>query len=749
MSSDPMDIIVNALMGYGCNPKPQGKGYEARCPAHDDRTPSLSVRPGKAQGVAIKCFAGCTRDAVLAALGLTWQDVSDNGGRPAKERSEEVDVYRYEDENGGALFEVVRYRNPKKFPQRKPDGTWGVKGIRQVLYRLPQLIKAVAAAETIYIPEGEKDVHAIEREGAVATCNPGGADMWKADYNRYFTGANVVILADDDPPGHRHARDIYRHLQPVAESVQIMLPLEGSKDVADHLGRGRTLDELRPAPWIAEEDTDSRHLSDTDDDPDDDETSKPKKSIATQLVEQSAAHYDLGVSTDGLPFGLERDGPNVAHPLRGGRLGLRAALAELFMDVTDRAAPAGALADALLVIEGRCRRCDPTPLHIRVAPYGDGVVIDLGTPDGRAVVIEPTGWKVTDRSPVTFRRSELTMPLPEPVRTGLDLLAEPIGNVSKRSWPLVLGWLVAGFMPMIPHPIMLLRGEQGTGKSTMATALGALLDPTAAPLRSMPRDPEQWTVAASGSWLVALDNMSNVSPWLSDALCRAVTGEGTVRRKLYTDDDVSVIAFRRVIIMTAIDAGSLRGDLADRLLPVDLDTIEPGARRTDADLARQLADNLPGLFGALCDLVADVLAELPKVELKEMPRMADFARVLEAVGRVRTCVGQSPLSLYRGLEQDLAREVVEGDPFALAVAEMVKAKGVWTGTARDLGRAFVSGESRPRGWPTSPRAIGGAIGRLAPALRSIGIAVERNRTAGTNSRKTITLRLEGADDDPT
>lgn len=709
----------------------------ARCPAHDDRTPSLSVARGNGQPVVLTCHAGCSADAVLDRLGLTWADLCDDNGRDRRPEPKRIDqVYRYHDEAGAELFQVVRF-TPKGFAQRTPDGRWGLNGARRVPYRLPELTAAVAAGEPVWIAEGEKDVHALEAAGVAATCNPGGAGKWRQGYDAHFAGADVTVVADRDEPGIAHARDVADRLAGVAAQVRIVLPGAGAKDAAEHLGRGLGLDAFEPADL---DDTSPRGEKFDDDDDDDAPAGRAKHSVATQLVQLAEEIYELGVSTDGLAFGLALDGPNVAHPLRGGRLGLRAALADRYMTETGKAASAGALADALLVVEGRCRHREPVELWFRVAPHGDGVVVDLGTPDGRAVIIEPAGWKVVDRSPVTFRRSELTLPLPEPVRAGRDLLAVPMGNITAEVWPLVAGWMVAALLPRIAHPGLLLRGEQGVGKTTVARDLAAVIDPTAAPVRSSPRDVEQWAVAAAGSWVVALDNLSAVPTWFSDALCRAVTGDALVRRKLYSDDDVSVLAFRRVLILTAIDAGALKGDLADRLLPVDIDQIAPTERRTDADLDRDRDHELPAVLGALYDLTADVLAALPKVDLDELPRMADFAKVLAAVASVRPCDANDPLSLYRRLQEEVASEVVEGDPFAEAIANLARAQGTWRGTATLLAKALAVPDPRPKDWPRTPRGVGGALRRMAPALRSVGVEVEQVRTAGAGSRREILLR---------
>jgi DNA primase len=117
-----------------------------------------------------------------------------------------------------------------------------------VPYRLPKLIEAVNAGQIVYIVEGEKDVHAIELAGAVATCNPGGAGNWRDDYDGWFVGARVVIVADKDDPGRKHAAGVAGRLRKVARSVTVVEAVKG-KDAADHLAAGFGLDDFEPATW--------------------------------------------------------------------------------------------------------------------------------------------------------------------------------------------------------------------------------------------------------------------------------------------------------------------------------------------------------------------------------------------------------------------------------------------------------------------------------------------------------------------
>ena len=143
-------------------------------------------------------------------------------------------TYDYQDEAGALLFQVLRWPG-HKFSQRRPDGHGGwvnsVKGIRRVLYRLPQLVQS-APGELVFVCEGEKDTDHVRALGLVATTNPGGAGKWKDEFAIYLKGRDVVILPDNDAPGHNHAHDVRKKLNGLPASI-IELRLPGLKDKGD------------------------------------------------------------------------------------------------------------------------------------------------------------------------------------------------------------------------------------------------------------------------------------------------------------------------------------------------------------------------------------------------------------------------------------------------------------------------------------------------------------------------------------
>jgi hypothetical protein len=327
---------------------------------------------------------------------------------------------------------------------------------------------------------------------------------------------------------------------------------------------------------------------------------------------------------------------------------------------------------------------------------------------------------------VLFRRTRMTGALPRPSRHGnLEALRDLV-NVAGDGWDLVRAWLVCALLPHIPVPILTVTGAQGTGKSVLGRTLVRTVDPGPALLRSAPKDLEDWTTTAAGSRVVGLDNVSRIPEWLSDAMCRAVTGEGYAKRALYTDDDLHVLSFRRALLLTSIDPGSMRGDLGERLLPVELRRLG-GKRRTEGTLDRLVERQLPAIFGGLLDLMAEVLAN--PVKLRRLPRMADAAEVMAAVDALLP--RSNALGAYRRAQQGVVEQVLEGDPVAAAVLRFMEANGrEWRGQPNELLRelARLTPPDARQNWPANARSLSTRLARMEPALRSArGLVIERAR----------------------
>ncbi len=460
-----------------------------------------------------------------------------------------------------------------------------------------------------------------------------------------------------------------------------------------------------------------------------------KRSVALQLVDLTMASYTLGKSEKDEPFAVANDRPHIALPLRGGRYGYRAELSRRFFELNDAVAGSQALTDACTVLEGKAAQAEAQRLHLRVAEREGVVYIDCGSEDFRALRINGGNWEIVDTAPVVFRRTRLTGCMAVPTRGSCleDLWRFAlIGEVDR---PVVLAVLVQALIqPYAPHPILGLLAEQGRAKSSTTRILVDLVDPSPVPLRQTPRDQESWTTAAYASWVVALDNLSDIPVWLSDSLCRASTGDGSIKRALYSDDDVAVTQFRRCVFANGIDVGAVRGDLAERMALADLDRLGPGARRTEEELAAEWEQVRSGILGALLDLAARVHNRLPEMIVENLPRMADFARILAAVDAE---LGTCGLDRYRERAGRMAADSLTADEFiGRILAQRYECTNATAGRMLAELTPDAKDWRKPREWPRNPRAVTTLLRRHAPALRELGWTVSdaggRNKENATH-----------------
>jgi 5S rRNA maturation endonuclease (ribonuclease M5) len=213
-----------------------GADWIAKCPAHDDTNPSLSLRDANGK-VLVRCHAGCSQSSVLAALkalGL-WPEQE-------QRRNMIVAVYDYTDENGTLLYQVVR-EEPKNFKQRRPNGEGWIwkKHPHQVLYRLPEVLES----PIVFVVEGEKDVETLRHHGFVATTNAGGASArWLDDYTEALRGRECVIIPDNDDPGWQRASMIAKALLGAAVRIVIVDLPNNTKDISDWFAVGHSEVEL-------------------------------------------------------------------------------------------------------------------------------------------------------------------------------------------------------------------------------------------------------------------------------------------------------------------------------------------------------------------------------------------------------------------------------------------------------------------------------------------------------------------------
>ena len=742
--------IAEALGGHR-----SGSGWDALCPAHDDHTPSLSL-VDRAGRVLVRCHAGCTQVAVIEALrarGL-WPAPTDTPTpkRDTVPRRTPDATWTYHDASGAEVRRTCRWDTAagKVIRPRVPDGRGGwrsgdMDGLRP-LYRLPELLARPGAP--VLVTEGEACADAAQAAlpDYVCVTSAGGSQAaGRTDWTP-LRGRTVIAWPDADAPGEDYARDVVRLARAAGatdvRTVRVPDTQIGGWDVVDALAAGWTPDGLRALIDAArhEPDADAELAAVPVGDEDDDTPGGPRrKSTATRLVELLTEHGDeLWTDREGQAYATCRLPSGARATYRVRSRDYRLHVARLYY-LAERRAPTGdALVSALGLAEAMARYDGAQhAVHVRVGEHDGAIYLDLGDPTWRAVAVTPAGWRIVDDPPVRFRRARGMLALPEPVRGGRVDDLRALANIGDdATWRLVRGWLTAALRPRGPYPLLAVHGEQGAAKSTVCRLLRGIVDPAVAALRAEPRDVRDLLIAATNGWVVALDNVSHLPPWLSDALCRLATGGGFGARELYTDGDETLWDATRPTMANGITEVATRGDLLDRALLIELARIPETHRRTETELAREYDRVRPGVLGALLDDVGAALRHVDTVRLASLPRMADYAVWCVAADPAG---GDAFLKAYAANRRTAQDTALDADVIARHVLAVVPDEG-WTGTAGALLTRLVEhvddATRRQRGWPATPRALAGALRRCAPALRSAGVSVAY-RAGGTRGKQRI------------
>ncbi len=378
--------------------------------------------------------------------------------------------------------------------------------------------------------------------------------------------------------------------------------------------------------------------------------------------------------------------------------------------------------------------CD---VFLRVAGDDSKILIDLCNDRWQVIEVSPAGYRVMDKSPVRFRRTRGMLPLPIPEPGGnLNDLRKYLNLGSDDDFKLNLAWAISALRPGKPQPVLGYSGEQGTAKSTNSRILRSIIDPNEAEIRSEPRDVRDLMISATNSWLIALDNLSYLPTWLSDALCRLSTGGGFSTRQLYADDDEILLSALRPVLVNGIGELAVRGDLIDRSILLTLPNISDEQRKTEREFWGEFQKERPRLFGALLDGLVCAMRNAPTLKPSRLPRMADFAVWAMASAPVLDSSPDEILEVYEMNRANANGLALESSALAVELQQWIATVSTWSGSAADLknilDKRVIKGLEtvKPFGWPNNPRALSVALRRLAPNLRAIGIEIVFDRTGG-------------------
>ena len=736
--------FISLLAARDCQPSGNGTQFSARCPAHEDGTASLSVSEGKDGRTIVHCHAGCRTEDVLAKLNLTLANLF-NGEPQRNGKAQITATYDYTDEAGALLFQVCRFE-PKGFRQRRPDGAggweWKLGKTRRVLFRLPELLRDVKRALPIFVCEGEKDVLALVKNGLTATCNPGGAGKWVAEYSKALRGADVVIVADKDEAGRNHAQLVARSLDGIARRVRVVeLPDANGKavkDAHDFFAAGGDVGQLqdlvdgapdwKPLPVAANTNAPATGdfaavtarirgeivavLLDK-------ETSATVKysAIAAKVVETLGqlgrfySHADLRDFDSAMYFDshrklLERISSDSFAAWLSEWLVVNRAnhLFKYVAASVENAALFGAHTTAILPEAFWAAR--PGGLYLS---NGDGAVVRI---TGAGVESVDNGTDgVLFSAGRTLAPWRLTTPQ-DPFET-CSLFRNAHSSAAHGRILLQL-WLYS--FPTMPRskPPLGAIGEIGCGKTRTLKGIAELYGiPFRAAKVEEQLEPNFWPNVNEGG-LFTLDNADSKCRWLADAVAAAATDGCSQRRKLYTNSETVTLRANAWLAITSANPtfGNDAG-LADRLLPFRME--RRGEGTSDAALGDEIRAARDAGLSHIAETLRRALADTAPTPPRLNARHPDFAAFAVKIGRALGREAEAVAAL-QAAESDKSAFCLENDSVASALLAYVGQAGSFTGSAKELLPHLVELDDDLGEWLTAKK-LGKRLSALWPHLQ--------------------------------
>ena len=272
-------------------------------------------------------------------------------------------------------------------------------------------------------------------------------------------------------------------------------------------------------------------------------------------------------------------------------------------------------------------------LWTRVGMADDRFYYDFTNKDWDICEIDKNGWRVKKQDKPIFRRNngQNSQCFPEDDNCFNEIF--DLVNIRQEDQMLFAVTVISYFIPSIAHPVLMFTGVPGVSKTTTHSIVKSLIDPTVVMQQRLPKEEENLLIQWRSQYVLFYDNVSTLSPQMSDAFCRGVTGAGASARKLYTDFDEIYYNLRRCFLINGIDQPGTKPDLLQRTVLIELEQIKDDKRKTEKEIMDKLELLKPRLLGSIFNAVARAMSIQPSIKLSTLPRLADFAIWGEAISQ--------------------------------------------------------------------------------------------------------------------
>lgn len=417
-------------------------------------------------------------------------------------------------------------------------------------------------------------------------------------------------------------------------------------------------------------------------------------------------------------------------------------LAYRMVQITNTIPKDAELKNVLKVIEVMAQfEGDEVEMFNRVGKYEGAIHYDLG--NQHAVKVTSEGWRLVE-TPSIFRRYSNHKPQVTPKPGGrIERFFEFVNHEAKDRL-LISVYMIAAFVPEIAHPVLYVYGSHGGAKSSMASKVKTVIDPSTLNKHILNNKKDEVIKNLKQYYVSHYDNISYISNEISDIFCTASTGGGMDRRKLYTDEESHVMSFKHCIILNGIKLAIKKPDLLDRSILIKLKRVNA---KDEQEIEAGFQEALPEILGGVFDALAKASAIFPSVEVESF-RMASFAKWGYAIAEALGGYGEQFLTDYRNNIAEQNDLIASANSLAHAVLSLMENKPsikLTIGKAHEELKKQVRTDKSDRTFPVRDKDLRPYLEELGPVLDSFGIRFEFGKIR-TNIGWTVTFFNEKVSD---
>lgn len=313
----------------------------------------------------------------------------------------------------------------------------------------------------------------------------------------------------------------------------------------------------------------------------------------------------------------------------------------------------------------------------RMAYYHGVIYYNLNDTAQKVVVIKPDSWEIVDFGQIVNKdfafvaTPSMDCQLVDKKKNGqgtlMDLL-KPYMNLSEDEQKLLVITIITWFIDDIPKPVIILHGGQGSGKTTLTNMLQKIVDPRNHGAFVMPNNKEELSIALANNYLLTLDNASSLPRDASDLLCSAVTGASTIKRKLFTDNDISVVSFKNCILLNGIIINKIKSDFYDRTIMLRMRRLKGMYKSNDA-IYKGFKRILPCIMGEIFFTLSKALTVYQDIDSCGDYRMADYVKWGRAISKVLFGDDKVFLDSYDKNRLEVTSYIIEDHPLSTVLKE--------------------------------------------------------------------------------